>query len=72
MTDSNSGLLHPPGRPLAERVGSAVNVGIIVLVMPDDSLQDRLRHLHGGRAVQVYQVPAVDGLRQNGKVFSNF
>ncbi len=56
------------GRALAQRVNATMHVGMIVLVVTRDRLDDGLRPLTRRRVVQIHQRFAVHRLMQDGKV----
>ena len=56
------------GGALAQAVHAAVNVGALAFFEMAHGLQHLARHLGGGRVVQIGQLVAVDGLREDGEV----
>ena len=58
------------GRAHAQRVQTAVHVGVFVFIIIADDIQNGARFLRAGSAIEVNQGMTVDALPQNWKIFA--
>ena len=59
------------GGACGQFMGSAVDVGVLVLIEVRDAINHRLRLVRGGRVVKPHQLAAVHALGEHGKVAAN-
>src|SRR6056297_3367479 len=67
VADGFTGLFERHSGPVAERVCTAMHIGVILAIVVGDGLAHCLRLLRRCRVVQIYQWVAVDPLLQNRK-----
>src|SRR5207237_8778486 len=58
------------GRPRAQRVQAAMDIGVFVFVIVSNAVQHRARFLRGGCAVEINQRMTVHALLENRKIFA--
>ena len=68
LANAAPGALVRERGPLAEQVHAAVDVGIVLGVVPGHGVDDGSRFLRGGGAVEIHQAPISHRASQNGEV----
>jgi len=58
------------GRPRAQRVQAAMDIGVFVFVIVPNDVQHRARFLRAGCAVEINQRMTVHALPENRKIFA--
>ncbi len=69
--DSRARALVGGSGPLAQRVHTPVDVGVVLRVVADEGIDHGLRLLAGGRAVEIHERLAVDFLVQDREVLAD-